>query len=107
MTGGSPVPDVVATELERVARRLHQLALDHALSHAPALRALAEELAEELAGSLRGPDEGRPPGPVELRDLGPATALDQLRVCIHDAAAARALPADLGDRLVELRRRLT
>lgn len=103
MTGGSPVPDVVATELERVARRLHQLALDHALSHAPALRALAEE----LAGSLRGSDEGRSPGPVELRDLGPATALDQLRVCIHDAAAARALPADLGDRLAELRRRLT
>lgn len=101
MTAGSPVPDEVTVEIERVARRLHQQALDHALAHAPQVRALAQD----LAALTPGPD-GAAPEPVSLTDLGPATALDQLRVCIHDAAGAGVLPPDLAERVAQLRRAL-
>lgn len=97
MPAASPVPDAVAAELERVARRWHQLPLDHALSAAPALRALAQELAV-AAGESRD---------HSIDDLGPAAAYDQLAVLTYDACAA-GLADDLrlAHRLSALRRAL-
>lgn len=97
MTPGSPVPDEVAAELERVGRRWQQLPLDHALRAAPALRALAQELADALAG------ESAPP----ITDLGPAASYDQLAVLTYDACAAgRAVDLRLPERLADVRRGL-
>jgi hypothetical protein len=103
-TSRSPVPDRVADELARVARRWQDLPLDDALRRLPAVRALVEELAGE---------------PVP--DLGPGVVIDQLTVVVYDACrAASALPPGEGatdtysprrldgirDRLAELRRSL-
>ncbi|YAL82742.1 hypothetical protein ACMYYO_12545 [Dermacoccaceae bacterium W4C1] len=90
----SPVPDAVGTELERVARRWQNLPLDHALSHVPAVLALSTELAQAADPTRAG----------ALPDLGPATALDQLRVTVYDAFARGSAPPDVLERLVGLRR---
>ena len=99
-TSRSPVPDEVADELARVARRWQQLPLDDARRRLPEVRALVEELAGE---------------PVP--DLGPGVVIDQLRVVVYDACragtksgerapdAARRLDG-IRERLAELRRSL-
>lgn len=95
MADGSPVPGAVAAELERVVRRWQQLPLDHALSYAPQVRGLAQELAHAFGAGAR------------VRDLGPATALDQLVVTVFDACGAGlAEPLQLEERLIGLRRSL-
>jgi hypothetical protein len=86
--GNDPRPAVVVTELERLVRRWRELPLTRAEVHAPELRAAAEGLA------------GQP-----LSDLGPATALDQLRVLVWDACA-RGETGGIPELLVALRRRL-
>jgi hypothetical protein len=97
MPARSPVPDVVAAELERVVRRWQQLPLDHALSAAPALRSLAQELADATCPGAR----------ARIEDLGPRTAYDQLAVLTYDACAAGlADELRLAERLAELRRSL-
>lgn len=85
----SPVPDDVSTELRRVVQRWQQLPLDHASSSLPLVRALLAELADG------------PPVP----DLGPAVAMDQLTVLVHDACA-EGRGAGLEGRLADLRRQL-
>ncbi len=74
-----PLPDDVAAELKRLVERWRQLPLDQALSYAAPLRAEAGELFERVARA-----HGRLTGPVEVPDLGPATALDQLMVAAFD-----------------------
>ncbi|WP_040385401.1 hypothetical protein [Demetria terragena] len=95
MPAVSPIPDAVAVELERVARRWQQLPLDHALLHAPLLRALTQDLADGIANG------------AEIIDLGPATAYDQLAVLVYDACVAGQADAlHLTDRLATVRRAL-
>ena len=64
-----PRSEAVRLELRRVAQRWQQLPLGHATSCAPAARSAAERLLQD--------------GP--LPDLGPAAALDQLRVASFEA----------------------
>lgn len=100
MAAVSPVPDAVAAELERVARRWQQLPLDHALSAAPALRSLAQDLADATTAA-GGARSGR------IEDLGPAAAYDQLAVVTYDACAGGlADELRLAARLADLRRTL-
>ncbi|WP_153397799.1 hypothetical protein [Ornithinicoccus halotolerans] len=94
-----PAREAVGAELERVARRWQQLPLDHALAHVPAVRALVQQLADEGAAA-----QGLPVTPVP--DLGPAVVIDQLRVMVHDHAAAGLDPVPLAERLTALRRSL-
>lgn len=91
--------ELVDTELERVARRWRELPLDHALVVFPQVRAVVQQLADDTA-----PVTGMPPTVVP--DLGPAVVMDQLRVMVHDWRAAGLAEADLGQRLVALRRSL-
>lgn len=91
--------EVVGAELERVDRRWQQLPLDHALTRVPAVRALVQQLADEAAAARR-----LPAAPVP--DLGPAVLVDQLRVMVHDHAAAGLDPVPLAERLTTLRRSL-
>ncbi|WP_156188044.1 hypothetical protein [Arsenicicoccus sp. oral taxon 190] len=81
------LPDEVRVELERVLRRWQQLPLDHALRASGDVRALAQALADEVADA-----EGRPR--EALPELGPATLLHQLQVCVYDAARHEALRDD-------------
>ena len=74
------VPREVATELERLVRRWHQLPLDQALVHAPHVRQLLTRYAAFT----------HPGTPVP--DLGPAVLMDQLTVVIFDAYAKDAPP---------------
>lgn len=76
------VPREVATELERLVRRWHQLPLDRALVHAPHVRQLLTRYAAFT----------HPGTPVP--DLGPAVLMDQLTVVIFDAYAKDAPPED-------------
>ncbi|GAB48630.1 hypothetical protein [Mobilicoccus pelagius] len=85
-----PVGDSARTELDRLAHRWHTLPVGRARSAAVPMRALA---AEWLGG------------PVE--DLGPATALDQLRVAVYEAARAGTPDGTLGGRLADLRREVS
>ncbi|WP_392469002.1 hypothetical protein ACF3NS_07710 [Arsenicicoccus cauae] len=105
------LPDEVRVELERVVRRWQQLPLDHALRASGPVRALAQALADEVADA-----EARPR--VTLPELGPATLLHQLQVCVYDAsryAAARLHPEerqaggirDLAERLAQVRRQIS
>lgn len=82
-----PVGESARVELDRLAHRWHTLPVGQARS--------AAESARALAGDLLG---------AELADLGPATALDQLRVGVYEAARAGASDDDLGTRLADLRR---
>ena len=92
------VPDPVRIELERLDGRWRQLPLDLALRAVPAVRALVQALADEVAAA-----RGMPSAPVP--DLGPAVALDQLRVMAFDAVQA-GLGHLLAERLADLRRTL-
>ncbi len=85
-----------------MVRRWQQLPLDHALRASGGVRARAQALADETAvaeGHAAGTDGGAPGIP----DLGPATALDQLRVTVYDAQQA-GLDAGLAARLTALLR---
>jgi len=93
---GSPVPQEVATELQRVVERWRQLPLDHALSYAGRVRALVQSLADAVAEA-----NGTPASLVP--DLGPATLMDQLTVLVHDASAVAGTPK-LAEDLASLRR---
>ena len=92
------VPDPARIELERLDERWRQLPLDRALRAVPAVRALVQALADEVAAA-----RGMPSAPVP--DLGPAVALDQLRVMTFDAVQA-GLGQPLAERLADLRRTL-
>ena len=85
MTGSqtprSPVPQEVATELDRVVERWRQLPLDHALSYAGRVRTLVQSLADGVAAASGLPASAVP-------DLGPATLMDQLTVLVYDASVA-------------------
>jgi hypothetical protein len=95
---GTPVPEEVGAELQRVVERWGQLPLDHALSHVARVRALVQSLADRVAAA------GGVASSV-VPDLGPATLMDQLTVMVHDASAA-ALTSTLVADLARLRREL-
>ncbi|WP_068266479.1 hypothetical protein [Janibacter limosus] len=80
------IPDDTATELGRAVRRWQQLPLDRAADALPGVHALCAELAGE-----------------PLPDLGPAVAMDQLRVVVFDACRGAGSPPHLAQRLAELR----
>ena len=63
-----------------MVERWHQLPLDHALSRLGLVRDLVQALADRNASAA-----GRASCPVP--DLGPAVAVDQLRVMAYDACA--------------------
>jgi len=109
-TPGSPVPQEVSTELQRVVERWRQLPLNHALSYAGRVRALVQSLADGVAEA-----KGVPASVVP--DCGPATLMDQLTVMVYDASAtaatstavtatATAMKSTLADDLASLRREL-
>jgi len=93
------LPEGVARELTRLGERWQQLPLAQALSAAPRVRAFAQSLADEAAAR-----SGMPSTP--LPDLGPAVALDQLRVTVWDALVCGVAKVRLAERLGELRRGL-
>ena len=97
----SPVPQEVATELQRVVERWRQLPLDRALSYAGRVRALVQSLADAVAEASGTPASAAPAVP----DLGPATLMDQLTVLVHDANAAE-VTSTLANDLANLRREL-
>jgi hypothetical protein len=101
-TAGSPVPQEVSTELQRVVERWRQLPLDHALSYDGCVRALVQALADRVAEA-----NGVPASVVP--DCGPATLMDQLTVLVHDASVAAVTStrtSTLAQDLVSLRREL-
>ncbi len=81
--------------MQRVVRRWQQLPLDRALRASGAVLTLAQALADETASA-----QGRPSH--RIPDLGPATALDQLRVMVYDARQAGLDADDLATRLTAL-----
>lgn len=81
------IPEDVAAELDRAARRWQQLPVGRAEAALPEVHALMAALAGET-----------------LPDLGPAVVMDQLRVVVFDACAGdEGGPADLAERLASLR----
>lgn len=80
------IPDDVATELGRAVRRWHQLPLARAADALVGVHALMSDLAGE-----------------PLPDLGPAVAMDQLRVVVFDACRGEGSPPYLAQRLADLR----
>lgn len=80
------IPEDVENELGRAVRRWHQLPLDRAAEALPEVHVLLAEIAGE-----------------PLPDLGPAVAMDQLRVVVFDACATDGGPPDLAPRLAALR----
>ncbi|HRW19085.1 MAG TPA: hypothetical protein P5181_09600 [Dermatophilaceae bacterium] len=106
--GGSVAP--AAEELERLVGRWRQLPLDQALRYAARVRAVAEQLLAK-AEPARAPAAEPAPAPgvestVRLADLGPVTALDQLRVAVHDALAAGVADGEIAGLLTRLRAEL-
>ena len=106
----SPVPQEVATELQRVVQRWHQLPLDRAQSYSGRVRALVQSLADRVAEVTGTPASLVP-------DCGPATVMDQLTVLVYDTCAAdvtsartstlaRTSAPALGQDLASLRREL-
>lgn len=91
--------DLIATEVERVARRWQQLPLGHALSASPAVLDLVQRIADEVAAA-----RGWPTRPVP--HLGPAVLMDQLKVMVFDHAKAGLDPSPLAERMTALRREL-
>ena len=81
-----PVGEVARTEMNRLAHRWHTLPVGQARSSAPDLRSLASAW---LGG--------------EVPDLGPACALDQLRVALHEVSLAGLADDEAGAALVALR----
>ncbi|UJH70605.1 hypothetical protein [Ornithinimicrobium sp. INDO-MA30-4] len=93
--------EVVDVEIERLDRRWQQLPLDQALAAFPGLLAAVRQIAEET------------PWPVGLAarrqavpDLGPAVAVDQLKVICADYTQVGGQPAWLAAHLTALRRSL-
>ena len=89
----------IGIELKRVVLRWQELPLDHALSAVPQVQALVQSVADsvcEAAGLAISP----------VPDLGPAVLMDQLRVMVHDHAAADLDPIPLAAELTALRRSL-
>lgn len=80
------IPEDVADELGRAVRRWQQLPLDRAAAALPDLHVLLADLAGE-----------------ELPHLGPAVAMDQLRVVVYDACSSEGGSPGLADRLAALR----
>ena len=102
-TRRSPVPQEVATELQRVVQRWRQLPLDRALSYSGRVRALVQSLADEVA-------EATGERASVVPDCGPATLMDQLTVMVHDvsaAAVASTRTSTLVQDLASLRRELS
>jgi len=106
----SPVPQEVATELQRVVQRWQQLPLDRAQSYSGRVRALVQSLADRVAEVAGIPASAVP-------DCGPATVMDQLTVLVYDTCAAdvtsartstlaRTSAPALGQDLASLRREL-
>ena len=106
----SPVPQEVATELQRVVQRWQQLPLDRAQSYSGRVRALVQSLADRVAEVTGIPASLVP-------DCGPATLMDQLTVLVYDTCAADVTSARtstlatmsapaLGQDLANLRREL-
>ncbi|MDO5627491.1 MAG: hypothetical protein Q4G43_04135 [Mobilicoccus sp.] len=90
MSGEEPA----RTELRRLARRWQQLPAGQALAASGALRDLAADLLDVDAS--------------ELPDLGPATALDQVRVAVYEHLRDHPdAEVDLAERLAGLRGSLT
>ncbi len=95
------LPEGVARELTRLGERWQQLPLAQALFAAPRVRALAQALVDATAAHAGMP-------PARLPDLGPAVALDQLRVTVWDALVAGAVDEPgLSESLAEVRRSLS
>lgn len=80
------IPQDVESELGRAVRRWRQLPLDRATDALPGVHALLADLAGE-----------------ELPDLGPAVAMDQLRVVVFDACRGEGGGAGLAEALASLR----
>lgn len=85
-----PIGSEARTELDRLTHRWHTLPVGQARSASVSVRALAADLL----------------GTIEVPDLGPATALDQLRVGVYEAARAGTDDETLAGRVAELRRAL-
>ncbi len=96
--GGDPRPDLVATELDRIVRRMRELPVARAEATEPVVRAAFADLLV--------------PGMPQPAALGVATSVEQLRVLVYDACVrARAGSstvelAGVEDVLVQLRRAL-
>lgn len=90
---------VVDTEVERVAHRWQQLALDRALTAYPGVFRAVQELADAVSDAT-----GQ--GITSVPDLGPGVVIDQLRVMVYDWRQAGLPEDDLADRLTALRRGL-
>ena len=97
-----PLPAEVATELDRLVGRWHQLPIDQAVSVAPQVFSAVQRVVDATAYAL-----GMPSRPHE--DHGPAVVLDQLRVVSYDAIQAGddTLTATLAAELTALRRSLS
>ena len=109
-TPRSPVPQDVATELQRVVQRWSQLPLDRAQASSGRVRGLVQALADAVAEVAGIPASAVP-------DCGPATVMDQLTVMVYDTCAAdvtsartstlaRTSAPALGQDLASLRREL-
>jgi hypothetical protein len=92
------LPPELRVELDRLGERWRQLPLTQAVSSSSGVRALAQALADEVADAESMPR-------ALLPDLGPAVALDELRVTVWDAVQAGVLDG-LVERLAVLRRYL-
>lgn len=90
---------LVGTELERVAHRWQQLALDRALTAYPGVLRAVQELADAVSHAT-GQEA------TSVPDLGPGVVVDQLRVMVYDWRQAGLPEDDLADRLTALRRGL-
>jgi hypothetical protein len=99
---GSPVPEEVAAELQRVVERWRQLPLNHALSYSGRVRVLVQSLADRVAQANGVAPSVFPAVP----DLGPATLMDQLTVLVHDASRAHDASPALAEDLASLRHEL-
>lgn len=86
-SASDPVGPDARTELDRLTHRWHTLPVGQARSASVHVRA--------LASTWLG---------AQLADLGPATALDQLKVAVHEAARRGTADADLASALADLRR---
>lgn len=101
LPAGSPIPQEVADELRRVARRWAQLPLGDALTRMPLTHELVQRLADRVAA-------GRDRPPTAVPDLGPAVVVHQLEVMVYDLFAADpdAEPAAITKALTGIRRAL-
>lgn len=101
-----PLPAEVATELDRLVGRWHQLPIDQAVSVAPQVFSAVQRVVDATAYALGMPSR---PLPALHEDHGPAVVLEQLRVVSYDAIQAGddTLTATLAAELTALRRSLS